>query len=239
MALSANPTAWWKLDEASGGRVDATGNGHSLTSNNSVGATTGKIGSAAAFVAASSQYLSGADATDIRISGDLTLCCWANYTNNGAQQTLVHKGLNTNPANYEYLWFIDTANMVRFRVSNGSSLFTALSSASLGASSGWVFLAVRYNSSSKQLLVRVNQTNGSAATLTGTPNAGTRSLFVGCVGDLSSFLNSPMDMLGIFQAYLSDADLNTIYNSGAALDYPYTTAVRRRTLGPRVGSRGS
>src|SRR5215217_5866024 len=58
--LQNNLVGYWTLGEASGTRNDSIGSNH-LTSNNGVGQTTGKQGSAASFVRASSQYLSITD----------------------------------------------------------------------------------------------------------------------------------------------------------------------------------
>ncbi len=44
-ALTDNLSAYWKLDEASGTRVDSAGS-NDLTSNNSVGQAVGKLGNA-------------------------------------------------------------------------------------------------------------------------------------------------------------------------------------------------
>lgn len=56
MALADNLVSYWQMGSAN----DSHGTNH-LTNNNSVSFTTGKVGNAASFAAASSQYLSHAD----------------------------------------------------------------------------------------------------------------------------------------------------------------------------------
>ena len=71
--------AYWNLNETSGDRADATGNGHTLTDNNTVGYATGKINNAASFVAANSGYLSIADPF---YYNEITICGWINANDN-------------------------------------------------------------------------------------------------------------------------------------------------------------
>lgn len=71
MGLSGTLVAYWKLDETgTGTRADATGNGLTLTNNNSVTNATGKLNAAAGFVRASSQSLTRADEALLR-TGDI------------------------------------------------------------------------------------------------------------------------------------------------------------------------
>ena len=72
--------AYWTLDEASGTRVDAHGN-NDLSDNNTVTSTTGKVGDAAAFATANSEYLSRADNADLSVGNiDFTFDLWLNLS---------------------------------------------------------------------------------------------------------------------------------------------------------------
>src|SRR5205807_557155 len=51
-------SAYWKFDEANSTAADSTGNGNTLTNNNTVTYSGGKINNGANLVAASSQYFS-------------------------------------------------------------------------------------------------------------------------------------------------------------------------------------
>ena len=52
IALSTNLVAYYRLTEASGSRADSSGNGYTLTDNNTVGSRAGKVGANAALFAA-------------------------------------------------------------------------------------------------------------------------------------------------------------------------------------------
>ena len=67
--LPTNLIAYWKLDEASGTRNDSKGANH-LTDNNTVTQAVGKVGNAAQFTLANSEYLSIADNADLS-AGDI------------------------------------------------------------------------------------------------------------------------------------------------------------------------
>lgn len=71
MAIPA-PTAYWRLDEASGNRVDATGNGFTLVQNGTVNGVAGLLNNCADFDNNAANFLSIADNTVFR---------WAKTTN--------------------------------------------------------------------------------------------------------------------------------------------------------------
>lgn len=68
--------SYWKLDEASGTRVDSIGN-NDLTDNNTVTSGTGQSGNAASFASANSEYLSITDAAQVGLETDeFTILAW-------------------------------------------------------------------------------------------------------------------------------------------------------------------
>ena len=77
----------WHLDENSNGsaavtRKDSSGNGNDLTDNATVTSTQGKIGKAAQFTAANSEYLSIAENASLSPGDiDFTFSGWVNKTN--------------------------------------------------------------------------------------------------------------------------------------------------------------
>jgi len=73
-ALSNGLVGYWKTDETSSTAADSSGNGLTLTNNNTVAYAAGKFGNAASFTAASSRYLS----TATTITGIKTVSFWTN-----------------------------------------------------------------------------------------------------------------------------------------------------------------
>lgn len=77
MALDkALARAYWKLDETSGNRADSHTNALTLTDNNTVGSTTGKLGNASSHVAASSEFLSSTSSLLYPGTGDFAISIW-------------------------------------------------------------------------------------------------------------------------------------------------------------------
>jgi hypothetical protein len=78
--LRADAVAYWRLDEVSGIRVDATGNGHDASDQGiGVGQVIGKIGNAASFNGLSDplgNWLEVADAPDIRADDSFEFVAW-------------------------------------------------------------------------------------------------------------------------------------------------------------------
>lgn len=123
MALTDNLVAWWTLDESSGTRVDSHDNGNDLSDNNTVGSGTGKKNGSASFVAANSEYLSIAHASQTQLDlrgGWWTVQCWFKLNTGGdSVMGIAHKYAGSNPGG----WLIrisDTRIIINI-ARNGSS----------------------------------------------------------------------------------------------------------------------
>ncbi len=77
-SVSVPPTAWWKLNETGGDRADSSGNGHTLTDVNTVGASGGFVaGVSADFEFDNNEYLTASDSEDFDLSGGVwSLSVW-------------------------------------------------------------------------------------------------------------------------------------------------------------------
>ena len=75
------PVAYWRLNEESGTRVDATGNGNDLTDNNGVVGTSDADGPYASFDAQTGTYLSlpFSSGVSLLIPDAATISCWAKF----------------------------------------------------------------------------------------------------------------------------------------------------------------
>ena len=79
-SLNANIVAYYKLDESSGGVIDATGNITDGTNNGAVAGSTGKLGTSYDFEIGDGDYinLNNGDTVgeDLDLTGDFTFCTW-------------------------------------------------------------------------------------------------------------------------------------------------------------------
>lgn len=79
MALEDDVEGYWKLDEASGTRVDSSPNGRDLTDTNTVTAQAGLFSNAAEFARANLERLARTD-LGLRVVGDITVQAWVKIT---------------------------------------------------------------------------------------------------------------------------------------------------------------
>ena len=93
MALSDSVVGYWKLDESSGNAADSSGNSNTLTNNNTVTYSTGKINNGADFESSSSQSFSIADAsqTGLDLSGDCSFAGWVKFESFTSENTIFAK----------------------------------------------------------------------------------------------------------------------------------------------------
>ena len=116
---SSNNLAYWKFDESSGNASDATGNGYTLTNNNSVSFSAGKINNAAVFASANSKYFSKSSASGLVPSSAITVAAWVYLASNNGEAIVSKGNLGTYAGPYAFA--INVINGLSFYSSNGSS----------------------------------------------------------------------------------------------------------------------
>jgi hypothetical protein len=220
--LSDSLVAYWKLEETTGTRLDELsgcgGSGCDLTSNNSVGYTgSGKIGNAANFVRASSQYLSHSDDADLD-SGDIdyTIATWVRISSVPADNAYIIA--KANGSTDEYKIFYNTSISKFDAAIGGTVLGGAGSTPSTGT---WYFLVMQHDSVNDLISLSVN--NGTPATVSysgGSPS-GTSIFSIGSYGGYL-YWNGDIDSTGYWKRKLSGTEITTLYNAGAGCDYPFT-----------------
>lgn len=211
MGLSDNLEAFWKLGEASGSRADSSGNSRTLTDNNSVGQATGKVGNAAQFNAASSRYLSAADAAWCSFGNEsFTVAGWIYLDSAGAEAAVLGK-------NTEWRCTVTTGRRPRLVLPSTSLSYSAALSLST-----WYFVVWQYDAAAD--LIRIGVNNGTPETAADSTGAtdGTNELRVGRQG--SAYFDGRIDALGIWRRVLSAAEITQLYNSGNGLEYPFGAA---------------
>ena len=221
-SLRQGLVGYWPLNEtAASGDVtaeDKSGKGYDLTSNNSVLSAAGKIGNARDFTTANSEFLSIASNADMQFGQkDWTLSCWFNADIFTGQ--LVAKDLS-GQREMEFRTSGTSSNsMLLVIYHSGGGLTVSLGS---GLSTGvWYFGAARYVASTNTATLRLNATTGTGLVTAGqTANSGTAQLQVGArqfVG-ARDFFSGQIDEVAKWNRALSDAELDTLYNSGNGIN---------------------
>ena len=219
--------------ETSGTRGDSHGS-NDLTDNNTVGFGTGIISNAADFEATNSEYLSITDAAqtglDLGSGGtDFSISLWANFESlpgSGTYRTFFWKW-NSGTNNRQYILDLTNASgtykSAVLLSSNGLAGAYSDESVSLGSLSTatWYHIVYVYDASAGTLAVYLN--NSLAGTHTGTPT----SIFNGnadfWIANGQGFQDGLLDEIGVWSKALDTTEISQLYNSGAALAYPFST----------------
>jgi hypothetical protein len=194
-----------------------------MTDNNTVTSATGKVGNAASFASASSEYLSVADNTDLSTGDvDFTLAGWFYLTTKAASMDLVTKWGAS--GNFEYILTYDvTADRFAFFVSaNGTTTAFVLADTFGSPSAGtWYFVVCYHDASGNLIGISVN--NGAfntTAHTTGVFNS-TAPFQLGGRSVSPQYLNGRADAVGFWKKKLSAAEITELFNAGAGREYPF------------------
>lgn len=238
--VSSNGGAYWRFEEASGTRLDTSPNGVSLTDNNAVGQSAGKVNNCASFVATSLQKLTSSSSIMQTGAIDFSFAGWFNLTSVLTAEFFCGKFGGAGNAG-EYMFFFDgtTAAMRVYDSNNDLATASATTFGALSAST-WYFIAGGHRVSSKQTWVSVNAGSkdlSSAYTGTLGTNGADFSLGDGSVGAL--YFGGLCDELLYTKSHeLTATELTYLYNSGAGVNLygsvsggPFPMFNRRRMAG--------
>ena len=204
----SNIVGLWMFDEGSGNIVtDSSGNGHDGEIDGAVWVD-GKIDKALEFDGDDSVTVP--DAPDLRIGAQLTLMAWFYATDIGDWRQVIAKS-------DEYLLRIDPPQegnkMSSFVKADGA--WEPRASAGVPDLNTWIHYATVYDSSlaENQHKVYVNGVESGASTRPGTVAQTENPLEIGKWGG-GSFFVGIIDEVAILNVALSEADIQTLMNSG-------------------------
>jgi hypothetical protein len=199
--------AVYHLKEASGTRNDSSANAYHLSDNNTVTSEAGKIGTAASFALANSEYLTIADASapNLEIAASQTWQNWFKFTDSTASQVLMGKKNTIERSLYKA-----NASTLRFYIDGLSS--AEVNSGVTPTASTWYHLVGVYDSSAGKLRIFVNASK-TEATVTGSPTDTNGNFSLGRSGSVNSgYVYGAMDEARIRASALSDDWIATEYS---------------------------
>jgi len=215
--LLTSLVAHWRLDEASGVRVDSHG-GNDLGDINTVGSAAGKLGNAASFIAGNEESLGLGDNAALSMGNiDFTLAFWV-WSNSLTGTGLAGKW---GAGSLEYLAYFDGTNL-RFHVSdNGTDNFSVANSQSISINT-WYFYIAWHDATANTINLSINNnTAASTAHSTGVHD-GDSSFSLGRNEEGGTWLNGRLDSVGLWKRLLTATERAQLYNGGAGLDYPFS-----------------
>lgn len=211
-----NPIGYWKLDEASGNALDAVGT-NDLTDTNTVGTTTGKVGTARDFVAANGELFSHGDNATLSTGDvDFTITAWFKPQDMTANRIVVGKG--GGDIEYDIALRSGGPNL-QFRACSGSG-FAGLDAASdtttLSAGT-WYFVVGWHDATANTLNIQVNNGTVYSTSYSGGVYDGPNTFYIGKGFD-SSF-DGAIDEVGFWKQVLTTQERTDLWNGGAGLAY--------------------
>lgn len=224
-AVAASPlltglVAYWKVEEASGTRNDAHGSNH-LTDNNTVGSAAGKLGNAAQFVAANSEYLSIADNAGLSMGAGVrfTLAAWVYPDTTTAIQNIIAKR-SSGAGSYEYFLRLDSTDARLYVSSDGSAIAFVATPTGIVAAGVWSLIFAWYDGAN--LNIQVNNGTIYQTAYTADVFNGTAPFLIGSFDTgASEFWNGRIDEPAIWKRVLTADERSQLWNGGAGKSYPF------------------
>lgn len=218
--LTNEITSFWKLDEASGTRADSVGS-NNLNDNRTVTQAGGKLGDAAQFTMANSEYLSIPDNPSLSVGGtDFTISAWVYLDTKSTNMVFVGKYGGAGEYALYYALSTDT-----FRCSTFPQL-DAIVTPPGGVQTGqWYFLTCSHNATTHTNTITVNNTYTHTSSSGSEPTDTTAEFSIGRFQPSGStmYLNGRVDSVGFWKRILTSDEITELYNSGTGLDYPFST----------------
>jgi hypothetical protein len=222
MSLLDGLVAYYPLENLN----DVSGNGLTLTNNNAVTFTAGKVVNAANFVAASHQWLSHADDALFRMGDiDFTIAAWVNLASKGANTGQIAGKRFTGNLEYYLRWNV-SSDRFNLEVSPDGANPSHIEATTFGSPSlsTWYFVVAFHDSVNNLLGISVN--NGTVDTTPYSTGvfAGTALFGIGCWTDFpntSEFWDGLIDEVAIYKRLLAPSEQTALYNNGFGKTLPF------------------
>ena len=217
------PVSYWNLDEISGNATDAV-DSNTLTNAN-VTYQTGKLGNGALFNSSSDKLsITDASQTGLDIVGDLSISSWIKLSAQTTNTNLVNKWSNT--SNQRGFMFYAEPGYLNFDFtpSGTDTPGNYKRTAWTPTLDVWYHVGVVFTASTKNVRFFVDgvQLGIDQTTTNGSILNSTASFCLGIRGsDSTQPLAGMMDMVGIWNVPLTDAEMGAVYNSGVGVQYPF------------------
>jgi len=212
------PNFFFNFNESSGNATDAV---NALTGvNTSATFGAGKLNNAAYF--GGSAYFTVADNALLEPTSDISFGGWVYISSTSAFQMVMAKGENAGDTrSYEMRCNNTTTQMqVQMRVNGGS--FCACTTTTAIGTGTWAHVIYTRSGTTQKVYI-----NGVSDTLTGvTNNSGnidysTDDLWIGQRNGGLRF-NGRLDMIGLWNVALTQAEVSQLYESGTGIEYPFS-----------------
>jgi hypothetical protein len=225
MAITDNCVGYWKFDESSGNAVDSSGNGNTLTNNNSTAFVSGKINNAADLELSSSNYFSITDGaqTGLDLSSSLGASFWITPESQpglGEQRIIFSKFLSSGDQRSYSLRYKNIVGVYKLilLINEDGILSEDYTYTQTLSNATTYHIVVNWSAAINTAEIFIN--GSSLGTIVGFSNSiynSTASFIVGNSENLgaSEYWDGWIDELGIWSRTLTSGEIATLYNSGS------------------------
>lgn len=222
--LLTNLAAYWKLDDL----TDASGNGNTLTNNNTATFNTGKVGNAVYTVQASSQSLSIASNSFVQ-TGDVswTISAWIYAQAAGGVMAWVSKtGDSAGQGEYAAYYTSSTDNKLHAQVYTPTDVGRTVDSTGTITTGTWYLVIVWHDATADTInMSRDNGTADSVGTTGALQSASNAAFRIGRNGTtgFEFHWDGRIDEVGIWKRVLTAGERTRLYNTASGCTYPFNT----------------
>jgi hypothetical protein len=228
LALNDGLTAFWKLEEVSGTRVDSFGTNH-LSDFNTVTQAVGKIGNAAQFTKANGEYLFIADNSDVSTGDiDFTIAVWVYLDSKPVNQMDIITKRGASVGVTEYILRYEGSAIDRFTFWIGGPTFISVTANNFGVPSlsTWYFIVAWHDAAANTINIRVNNGTADSVTTGGqvVPDTSSELRIGSDQSGLGDYWDGRIDAVGFWKRVLTADEQTDLYNNNNGLEAPFPAA---------------
>lgn len=218
--LATGLLSYFKLD---GNNTDSLSNLTMSEANITYSTGNGKINQGAGFNGSSS-YIKSTGNLSISTSYTISINLWVKYT---SSSTLILLETSPNYNTNKGIIIASISGQITAGMSNGAGAYNLRAASGTQNTGSWIMVTLVCNRADpnnyNQVLLYINGSFSGTLSYTSL-QSGTFSdqpLNIGARNASSDWYNGALDEIGVWSRILSQADINTLYNSGAGLQYPF------------------
>ncbi len=214
--LSNGLIAYWAFNEPSGTASDSTGNGKTLTNNNSTPFVSALQANGTDLERGNNQYFSLTSGTDFNIPTS-TINCWINIESNPLVLYIISTGVNHFRHGFDFR--VNEANKLHAAFGDGTYEVTGASTLAL---STWYMATYEWNPSRKEIFLNSisEASNESDETII---DPGVALNLGRGLSNTTQYFDGVIDECSVWNRNLTQYELTALYNAGAGMPYASTS----------------
>jgi hypothetical protein len=215
VALSTNLYAYYKLDESSGNAADSSGNGYTMTNNNSTPFATGKINNGANLGTSEGNSYGFTNSSAFPLRGDYTVNFWIKVLTAPTTDDYIFSIYNQSTGRWLSFAYSYNGGTYSFNINASNNPTYISKTLTVGT---WYMVTVEGNIGTSGLTQTV-YVNGSSIGTALSQNYSPSSTSINIGGGVAAII----DEFGIWSRKLTQIEVTSLYNSGNGLQYPFGT----------------